>query len=83
MSVITHSLFLVIQRFPLDKESLILMYQYSGPFQALCDDYRKCMEAIEHWSRSESRHAGERVSEYGELKSSLEEEIKERLDVMC
>ena len=82
MSVIHHSLFLVMQRFPSDKDCLGRLYQYSKPFQALCDDYRKCVDAIEYWSRSESSKAGERVSEYKELKDSLEDEIKERLDVM-
>nr|WP_319392139.1 hypothetical protein [uncultured Desulfobacter sp.] len=82
MSVIHHSLFLVIQRFPSDKECLVRLYQYSKPFQALCDDYLKCIKAINHWSRSESSNAGKLVNEYREIKKSLEDEIKERLDVM-
>lgn len=82
MSVIHHSLFLVIQRFPSDKKSLILLYQYSKPFQTLCDDYRKCVEAIDYWSKCENKKACELVNEYGKLKNSLEDEIKERLAVM-
>lgn len=82
MSVIHHSLFLVIQRFPSDKECLVRLYQYSKPFRALCSDYRKCVEAIDYWSRSESGKGCELVKEYAELKNGLEEEIKERLAVM-
>lgn len=79
MSVIHHSLFLVMHRFSSNKEVLGHLYQRSAYFKALCDDYRKCVEAIEYWCKSENSKAGERVNEYEKLRESLEDEIKECL----
>ncbi|WP_419662274.1 hypothetical protein Dvar_27280 [Desulfosarcina variabilis str. Montpellier] len=82
MSVINPGLFLIMQRFPSAKDNLRQMYLSSPSFQSLCDDYQKCTEAIEHWTRSGHDQASERSREYRELRKSLESEIKERIDGM-
>ena len=48
MSVIHPGLFLIMHRFPSEKNNLRRLYLNSQSFQTLCDDYQKCTEAIEH-----------------------------------
>ncbi|BBO74831.1 hypothetical protein DSCW_22480 [Desulfosarcina widdelii] len=82
MSVIHPGLFLILERFPSEKDNLRRMYTRSQSFQTLCDDYQKCTEALAYWRQSGQDQALERSSEYEELKQGLEEEIKERIGAM-
>ena len=72
-------LFLIMQRFPLQKDKLRRLYLSSPSFQTLCDDYQKCTEALEHWGQSRHENAPERSSEYRELKQSLEREVEDHI----
>jgi hypothetical protein len=77
MPLIHPGLFLIMKRFPANRDKLHQLYLSSSSFQTLCDDYRKCTEALEHWTRSRDDRASERSREYRELKQSLELEIEE------
>jgi hypothetical protein len=82
MSVIHPGLFLIMHRFPSEKNNLRRLYLDSQSFQTLCDDYQKCTEAIEHWTHSRHDQALARSREYRELRQGLEWEIKERIDAV-
>ena len=45
MAVIHPGLFLIMQRFPAERDHLRSLYLNSQSFQTLCDDYQKCMDA--------------------------------------
>jgi len=77
MSIIHPGLFLVMQRFPHKKDMLRHMYMTSQTFQTFCDDYRKCTDALEYWTRSSHEAAEKRSREYRELRENLESEIME------
>ena len=77
MSIIRPGLFLVMQRFPNKKDELRHMYLTSQTFQAFCDDYHKCTNALEYWTRSDHEEAEKRSREYRELRENLESEIME------
>ena len=79
MSMIHPGLFLIMQRFPSQRDRLRRLYLSSPSFQTICDDYQKCTEALEHWMRSGHDNASERSREYQELKQSLESEVEERI----
>ena len=79
MSMIHPGLFLIMQRFPSQRNRLRRLYLSSPSFQTICDDYQKCTEALEHWMRSGHDNASERSREYQELKQSLESEVEEHI----
>lgn len=69
-----------MQRFPEHRDALRRMYRQSGSFQSICDDYRLCLEALEHWKRSTHEQALERCREYSKLLRDLESEIQNSLE---
>ena len=71
-----------MQRFPAARDHLRHMYLCSQSFQTLCDDYQKCLEALDHWKGSRHVQAAARSREYQELKQDLEVEIEERIGAM-
>lgn len=77
MSIIDSGLFLVMQRFPNKKDILRQIYLKKSSFQTFCDDYQKCMKALEYWKRSDHEQAEKMVREYQELGQNLECEIIE------
>ena len=79
MPVSHPGLFLIMQRFPSQKDKLRRLYLSSPSFQTLCDDYQKCTEALEHWMQSRHENALERSREYRELKQGLESEVEEHI----
>ncbi len=79
MSVIQTSLFSVITRFPDRKDEVIRLFRESESFQTVCDDYRRCVEALEYWNQSDSEEAPIRRDEYAALLVDLEAEILEHL----
>ncbi len=82
MSVIHPGLFLIMRRFPFEKDNLRQLYLSSQSFQTLCDDYQKCTEALEHWTRSGHEQAPARSREYQELRQGLEWEIRAHIGDM-
>ncbi len=75
MSVIRPSIFSVIQQFPDRKDTIKHLYKGNTNFQAICEDYRKCLEAYLYWDQSDSKVASERRDEYATLRCELENEI--------
>ena len=75
MSVIQTSVFPVLKRFPDRKDTVKQLFKESENFKAVCEDYRKCSEALHHWDRSDSEEAPLRKSEYSALLQELEAEI--------
>ena len=82
MSVIHPGLFLIMQRFPSQKDNLRRLYRNCPSFHTLCDDYQRCTDALAHWIRSRHDKAQERSREYQELRQSLECEIRECIGTM-
>lgn len=80
MSVIKSSLFHVIKRFPLRKNAIHLLIKTDDGFYTLCEDYRRCSEALTRWHQSTSEEAPLRQEEYSDLLRDLELEIVEYLN---
>jgi hypothetical protein len=51
------------------------MYIRDKTFKSVCEDYQKCVEAVEYWKRSPFEKAPQREDEYAILLIELEEEI--------
>ena len=79
MAVIHPSLFLVMSRFPNQKDALRGKYRSSQSFQSICWSYQKCKEALEYWTKSKNTEAPNRQQEYAELMKELEQEIIQSL----
>jgi len=80
MPVIQTSLFSVMKRFPDHKDAVKKLFAESESFQTVCEDYRRCAEALRHWNRSTSEEAPARREEYEALLRGLEEEILQSLN---
>jgi hypothetical protein len=79
MPVVQTSLFAVSKRFPDRMNAIKRLFRENEVFQGLCEDYRRCAEAVEHWKRSTSEEASLLRKEYEALLRDLETEIMERL----
>ena len=80
MTVIQTSLFAVVKRFPDRTDAVKRLFKKSETFQTVCEDYRKCAEALRHWKESASEEAPARREEYATLLQDLEAEILQTLD---
>ena len=66
-----------------DREQLVeRAYRNNRPFRELCDDYRKCVAALEHWKQLEPNTSAPRCEEYTELLAELRGEIQIWLEAM-
>ena len=72
MSLLTRYTF---QRFPKKKEYIWRLSLRNAEFRSICEDYGKCIEAIEYWNKSNDSDAGAKVEEYRYLCEELEKEI--------
>lgn len=70
---------LVVSRFPGRTRSIARELERSESFRTLCEDLRSCTRALERWRQSDAHAAPERVSEYEQCLSELEQEIEEWL----
>jgi hypothetical protein len=52
MTVIQSNLFYVIKRFRDSGDSIKTLYRTNESFKTICDDYRQCAEAVDHWNDS-------------------------------
>ena len=80
MKVIQTSLFFVLKRFLDHKDAVKRLYRESESFQTMCEDYRKCVKALDHWNQSEEEIAPIRRAEYLTIVQELEEEIIQKLN---
>lgn len=79
MAVIQNGIFTLNERFPDKIESIRSLRKKSETFRTLCDDHRKCCEAIDYWGRKDGSVAFQRWQEYDALVQDLEAEISELL----
>ena len=80
MTVIQPSLFSIFERFPERTEKIKALFKNNESFKTLCEDYRRCAEALLHWNRSASEDAPSRREEYEVLLQDLEAEILQSLN---
>jgi hypothetical protein len=72
MTAIQTSLFILFERFPERIELIKALYENNESFKTLCEDYRRCAEALQHWKQSLDEDAPARVLEYENLLRELE-----------
>ena len=75
MKVIQTGLFSVLKRFPEHKDNVKRLFKESESFQTMCEDYLKCIKALDHWNQSEKNIATFRRNEYSGIIQELEKEI--------
>ena len=80
MPVIQTSVFTVVKRFPDRVDTIKQLFKENETFQSVCEDYRRCAEALHHWNQSASDEAPARREEYATLLRDLEAEILQSLD---
>ena len=80
MSIIQTSVFSVVKRFPDRKDTVIRLFNKSENFQSMCEDYRRCAEALQHWNESASDEGPARREDYAALLRDLEAKILQSLD---
>ncbi len=69
-----------MKRFPDRKDTVKQLFKESETFQSVCEDYRRCAEALRHWNESASEEAPARREEYAALLRDLEAEILQNLN---
>ena len=65
--------------FPDHQDKIKSLFREDETFRSLCEDYRKCFQALKHWNQSASEEALVRREEYGNLLQDLSEEILQSL----
>jgi len=65
----------VLDRFPDHRDTVSRLGKDNETFRTLCNDYRRCKAALQHWTRSEEDGADDRRAEYEAVKKELEAEI--------
>ena len=80
MVVIESNLFCVVKRFPDHRDSILKFFRENHNFQVICDDYRRCSEALKRWNQSASEEAAARRKEYADILQELELEILQILN---
>lgn len=75
MAVIESNIFYVVKRFPDRKKDIVQLFRADQNFQTICDDYRRCSEALQRWNQSASEEAATCRKDYAELLQELELEI--------
>ena len=80
MSVIQKGLFAVMELFPNHTDTVKRLFRENETFQAMCEDYMRCAEALRYWNQVESEEAPARREEYGVLLRDMEAEIFQSLN---
>jgi hypothetical protein len=80
MTVIKKTAFSIIERFPDRKQTIARLFRQNESFQNLCEDYRLCTEALQHWRQSTDTDGPVRSQEYEALLRELEDEIVQSLN---
>ena len=66
---------IVLAKFPEHQEKIKRLFKRNETFQTLCEDYRRCSEALKYWNNFASEEAPARREEYRSLLRDLEDEI--------
>jgi len=75
MTVIKSSVFKVLETFPGHSDDIKRLFRENREFHSICEDYRQCTEALNHWSQSNEKEAPNRRQEYALLRQELMDEI--------
>ncbi len=75
MAVIQSNVFYVVKRFPDHKNMILKFFRENQNFQTICEDYRRCTQALTQWNQSSSEKAPVRSKEYADLLRELEQEV--------
>jgi hypothetical protein len=76
MTVIQNSVFQILEIFPDCSNAIKRLYKTNRKFQSVCEDYRVCAEALQHWNHSNKKEALVRRQEYEQLLQELVDEIR-------
>ena len=80
MPVIQSNLSYVVKRYPDHRDNILQFFKENQNYQTICEDYRKCLEAHQHWNESGSKEASVRREEYATLLVELETEIIQNIN---
>ena len=80
MSPDTDTLNLIQTTFPGQGQLIGQVFEENGTFRELCEDYRRCVAALDRWKESTGTEASQRHQEYTELLMELGKEIETWLD---
>ena len=80
MTVIKSSVFNVLEKFPERSGDIKRLFKEDREFQTVCEDYRQCAEALQHWNQSNEKDAPARRREYATLLQELMDEIYQYLN---
>ena len=69
----------IFAQFPDRKDTVKHLFRESETFQSVCEDYRRCAEAMQHWNQSASVETPARREEYAALLRDLELETLQDL----
>ncbi len=70
----------VLEKFPEVKAKIQQLFQQSPSFQSICEDYRDCLAAWQHWRQATSEEAPALCQSYAELLQELDQEVREFLE---
>jgi hypothetical protein len=70
----------VLEKFPEAAARIRELFRQSTSFQSLCEDYRDCLAAWQHWRQAASEDAPALYQSYAELLRELEQEVRQYLE---
>lgn len=70
----------LLEKFPEATARMRQFFQESPSFKSLCEDYRDCLAAWQHWGQATSEDAPALCQSYVELLGELEEEVRQYLE---
>jgi hypothetical protein len=70
----------VLEKFPEACAKIRQLFQENSSFQSLCEDYRDCLAAWQHWRQATSEEAPALCQSYAELLQELDQEVREFLE---
>jgi hypothetical protein len=69
----------ILEKFPEARAKIRQLFQQNPSFQSLCEDYRDCLAAWQHWRQAVSEEAPALCQSYTELLQELEQEVRDYL----
>jgi hypothetical protein len=70
----------VLEKFSEAAVQIQQLFQQSPSFQSLCEDYRDCLAAWQHWRQAVSEEAPVLCQSYADLLQELEQEVRDYLE---
>jgi len=82
MSPDTNTQELIQTTFPGQDRLIGQAFKENRSFRELCEDYRRCVTALQRWKRSTEAESSQRQQEYNDLLEELGQEIETWLEAM-